>query len=70
MKIKKTSKVRWVASETARGIKVTLRADGEKHSLGNDLFFDTIKEVQEFCKGEIEFITRKVVTKHSKLISK
>lgn len=70
MKISNKTKRTWIASETARGIKVNLIVRGEKHHLGSDLFFDTIDSVKECCKGEIVFTKRKITTTKSTIISK
>lgn len=69
MKINKKTKARWSASDTARGIKVRLMANQEKHDLGRELFFDSMAEVKQYCKGEIVVTTRKVVTSKKTVIS-
>ena len=74
MKIsKKSTTTRWVATETARGIKVSLSTNysgkREKFAFNGDVFFDSIEAVKKFFKGEIEYVERKVVTKTRKIIS-
>lgn len=69
MKINKDTKVLWDASETARGIRVSLVARQNHFKLGADLFFDTIEEVKKCCKGEIRFTKRKIVTSKKTVIS-
>jgi hypothetical protein len=77
MKITNKTKAYWLASETAQGVKVWFMYSGQSNkgkvelgSYRDSLTFATLDEVKKFCKGQIVFTSRKIITSRKVIVSK